>query len=760
MADIHLDFVGPGARLALAAAKAAQSAFKNLLGQGTSILAQGAAQVNAAQIAAARAEAAELVLEVTTAGGWFDSETDPELLALPNGVGAFINTPSGDFYTVEMVGGVPTRRTTFLTRYSDRHNGINLWEFAKGDGVTDDTAAVNLAFALAVGLGVGKVNCGGPGLTYLLGGPFVTLGTFTTPSGALVPFNRYKVRLYSNLEIVGQGASFKLAGGSEYVGGIFGHPWWNGERLTNVKIKGVVMDGNLVNQVTPVIPANTHDNSVWQHGNAITICPDGLEVDNCVFKNLRGHGINLNWASTSPEEWAAPINIEVHHSEFVNVFTQACNAGRFNTHFHHNLVHGDGFWVAGFDIESGSPLFPIEHVRSYKNTYEYRDGLAPPESNPQYANTSTEGFAARRHLRRAVTAFCPGDSYTGTMRDVLVEDETVYQGVMTLSRFGGMKVVRPVIRNTLPETIPDGYVSASGNCIGIEGFGWILPDCSVIDPDIESVIVGHGVVASGVERLKVRGGSVRRMPFAGVRANGCSGSISDIDVQDIGRDDSDLPADQIGRESSAVVLFGGHTSTLQVSDIRATDTRSGGARRVRHVIYANVGTSPLTRVQDCTPQNILGAEIRDVNNTLFKHGNTPPDAPVYKVSHPAVFASTLQTDGGVITVNSASGPASLALNAPAGQSSTIVMRTDGGIEFILNLTADGQLNFSTFDNGVLVSNPIAISNGGKLVILADWQHPIQIAGIGFLWMDAAQRLRVNGAAPTSDTDGVVVGTQA
>lgn len=40
-----------------------------------------------------------------------------------------------------------------------------------------------------------------------------------------------------------------------------------------------------------------------------------------------------------------------------------------------------------------------------------------------------------------------------------------------------------------------------------------------------------------------------------------------------------------------------------------------------------------------------------------------------------------------------------------------------------------------------------------------WQMPL-ILGANYLWLDASSRLRVKTSAPTSDTDGTIVGTQA
>jgi hypothetical protein len=583
--------------------------------------------VAAATEAAARAEAAALVLAGASAGAWFSSEDDPALLALPPGSRALVGTPDKGFHSVELADGALTKRTPVLSDTTARRDGLNLWDFAKGDGKTDDTAAINRAFALAVSLGVRQINCGGADRTYLLGGPFVLYGTFDAPEGP-VPFNRYKIRLYSDLEIVGQGARFQLAGGAIYPGGIFGQPFWHGERLRNVALRGLVLDGNMAAQIVPPIPANTHDNSVWQHGNAISGCFDGLQVSDCVFRDIRGHGINLNWASTTPEQWAQPQHIEVHHNEFVNIFTQACNAGAFDTHFHHNKVHGDGFWVGGFDIESGHPAFAIRSVRAHDNVYDFREGVAPAEAAPQFASNSAAAAASRRRLRRAVTAFCPpaaGGVWTGTMDDVLITDETIYQGTISFYRFGGVKIRDSSITNMVAEDV-SGYVSSSANAISIsaqDARG--IAGCEVTGVRINSVMAGQGIYAHGIEDLVIRDNELRGMASAAVRLEGCSGHVDRLKATDFGSDDSGYPADAIGSNSSAVVIYGGQSKPLLIGNVRAKDTRSGKARRARHVIYANVAATPVTRITDCTGRGLIGEAIRDVNGTTAR----TPDAPTH-----------------------------------------------------------------------------------------------------------------------------------
>jgi len=591
---------------------------------------------------------------------------------------------------------------------------INLWEYAKGDGTTGDTVAINSALAAFAASGGGVVNCGGPEFTYLLDGPFVQLGTFNAPEG-IVPFNRYKVRLYSNLHLIGQGAKFKLSGGSPYVGGIFGHPFWEGERLDNVKLIGIVMDGNQPNQITPIIPANGQGGGgdrVWQHGNAVTGCYNGFEAAHCVFRDLRGHGLNFVWASSTPDPSKGSQHLEIHHCEFVNIFTQACNAGFYDTKFHHNYIHGDGFWVGGMDIELGDPTFPIRVVRCYNNNYDYTDGLSPPESTPMYANNSAEAMAARKHTRRAITAYSPGSSFMGTANDVVIENENSIQATYPLNRFGSMKVRGITARAFIYEDLTDAYHSSTATIISIQGFGQRLPNCEIRDFEINSVLSGHAISCESIDNLTIDGGTIKGVQYAAIRADACSGSINDVVVEEFGKDDSALPSDQIGTQSSAVVLFGGAPKSMQVRRIRAADKRDGSNRRAKYIVYANVAAQPLVSIKDCEGDNLITGLVRDVNTSTYQVDVVDSVAPIYTVNMPVKLANGIESVGG-ITFRDTAGNITGGFSEIGGNT-VLGFNDPGGLEYQMQfIRADGNIQFQAFENGVAVGVPLILHNDGK-----------------------------------------------
>lgn len=106
---------------------------------------------------------------------------------------------------------------------------------AKGDGVTDDTAAVRLAIAAAVAAGGGGVVAfpGGPGTTYLLGA-----------SGAT-----YSLTLSSSLALVGDGAVLKRKSGNTEI--LLGAA----AAVSDLTIRGLTIDGQDAGGTAPTLLA-------------------------------------------------------------------------------------------------------------------------------------------------------------------------------------------------------------------------------------------------------------------------------------------------------------------------------------------------------------------------------------------------------------------------------------------------------------------------------------------------------------------------
>lgn len=748
---------------------------------------------NAAQLAdlraaaaaqfASQAEALAIVLQVTTAGGWFTSETDAELLALPNGTGAFIITPEGDFYTVEMVNGAPVRRATFLTRFYNRHNGINLWEFAKGDGIADDTAGVQAAVMLASVTGA-RINCGGPDLTYLIAGAHATFGDWNGVGGPF-PFKRGVIRMRSNVRIVGQGAKFLLSGGRTDPGGLFYHAFWEEPYLDNWSFEGVELDGNLPNQIITPIPANTHDDKVWQHGHGIAVYGSrNAYIKNCRIHGFRGAGANIG---SSVSDNGAPgharsRNFRVSESTFYDNFSHDIGGGIDDFEVVDcRFIDGTmpSRWVGALDIEKLDAWVNINNVHIHRNVFDFRFGYRPTESTPQFASNSSQALAMRRRLRRACTGSFyytgfPGNVYNGTMDGFSFTDNTVYQGTVDVNNWINVDISRNKFFNTYEDMA--GVFLAPGNCIGVTQFAndstnparvTGLYGATIRDNKIDHDISGAGIFVEAFENISVGGGYIKRAREAGVRLNGCSGSVSDIDIENVGANDNDqIPALQ-GMFSSAVVAFGGMARSLRIADIRAVETRSGSARRMTRAVYANVGAEPLTRIENVTGTGMLVEIVKDVNGSTLQQGNVNASAPVLAFSRPVEFSGGAKVTNGSLEVSSTTGDVAITLAAAPGKESKVVFTTAGGLEFIQSLLGSGRFSLNSYNNGTPVAVPFAIENDGRVVMDSPWHRPLQLYGtfgsgdtIRYLWISTPGVLRISETKPTADGDGVAVGSQA
>jgi hypothetical protein len=208
--------------------------------------------------------------------------------------------------------------------------------------------------------------------------------------------------------------------------------------------------------------------------------------------------------------------------------------------------------------------------------------------------------------------------------------------------------------------------------------------------------------------------------------------------------------------SSAVTVFG-TGGDLTIADIRAKDTRVGGARRMTQAVYANVSTDTLTRIRDVTGRNMIAGIVKDVNNSTMTTGASDGERKL-QFNSPIEMNGGLKVDGPIEFVSS-DGDLNITLRAALGTNTKLSFIKGIGLEAQLIQLADGTLQVNIFENGVATGTPIAFTNDAHVRMATSWDRPFEIQPGTFVWIDAAGTLRITGGRPTADNSGIAIGAQ-
>ena len=171
---------------------------------------------------------------------------------------------------------------------------------AAGDGVTDDTAAVQAAATAAAS-----------GVLYLRRGKIYAVDTITVPSDILITGG-------GTLKHKTNTTSFALI----YATGT----------VANVTIDEVTFDGNIANQTT------------WnesRHALLIAGASSNITARNCLFQNLIGDGVYIGSAGVA----GIPNNINIHDNTFIGANTNRNGVtvtGSTDSRIHHNYFYKMG----------------------------------------------------------------------------------------------------------------------------------------------------------------------------------------------------------------------------------------------------------------------------------------------------------------------------------------------------------------------------------------------------------------------------------
>lgn len=717
------------------------------------------------------------------AGGWY-SGLEAGAADVDEGEGYYVATTEGDFFAAQKIGGVGRKLVIFATHASFRQNGINLWEEAKGDGVTLDHDALNDVIETAKNWGVGLINCGGASKVYLIGG---TPAKVDENDGN----NRYLARLYSNLTFRGNGSgsrpTFKVKGGYERPGELFGDRWWDGNPVENIAFEDIVFDGNQAAQIIPNYPAGTSDNLVTQHQRAIGIlCGKSLTVRRCLFQHWRGDGLALSTNTYVDDSDAIYYSSKllVEDSEFFDLFSIGISFDGYKFRSRGNHFHGDGYWVGAISCESLSTRGRIQDIWSEGDHFDFTDGLSPTAATLRdYGTNSSQALAARRHFRPAIAlsgnyySQNPGNVFGRQFGKVSIIHPKIRQGSILVGGFEHVIIDAPDIDNSYedisklwpprPHAITIQPAAGGSAVTG-------LSKAIVRSPTIKHDMDYHGILVTAYNDVEIIGGSITGPRTAPIRLENCGGSVTNIVLKDYGRKTTraywqgQIPgltnqqADAlVGSTGAGVTIFGARDD-LTVADIRARDTRTGDAVQSEYAVYANVDDSQIVRIRDINARGMLG--VKDVNNAALVSGVMENTFRLWKTNAKVEIGGGLTAYGNPEFIN-AGDHLTVKLRAPQAKNRTLsFVDEQDHIEAQIVHTSDGTYQIVMFNDGVAVNVPLALRLDGTMKANWTWETPLQLVSdagdISFwLWADDDKIIRIKGARPTSHADGEVVGDQ-
>jgi parallel beta-helix repeat protein len=666
-------------------------------------------------------------------GGWRSAATIAERNAIPAD-----RLEDGCVVYVQADGSTWQRRGAGWEAFSGGSSGgassplvRSVTEFgAVGDGVSDDTQAFIDAAEAVRAHGGGTIFVPFPPVRYRIAGETFSYGDFTYHDGSTTPFRRGIIPIYSNTSWIGEGlAPIQMSGGRTEPGGLFYHKFWEATGpLTNVRFSGLDLDGNLENQIITPYPANVPDNNVWQHGHAITVGTAALgttniEVDHCRIHGWRGNGVSV-FSPEGPDPQYPTRSVKIHHNEFFNLFGIGCGATGIDYDIYSNWFHGDGYWIAAIDVETGLASTYNSRGRIRHNLFDFSDGLSPTERTPGLPSDSAEAQSYRRHLRRAVSfgqyySGYPDRVYNGRKEDHIVSDNVILQGTMDNGRLNAITVRNNTFRNFYEDL---SYVDVDGKTqqqpyapttvIGMNAYGTTgLGDIIVADNIIHSDLDGYGIILSFFENCHVAGNKVYETRWSGIRLEASSGVISDNLLQDCGAYDASSESG-----NAPFVTYGGQTKPTIISRNIIIDARSTSL--TRYGFYLNTGVSSVTVADSNIVAGATLGIIEDVNNAVVSIGNSDGTYANRKYAVNVPISTTGLTSTGSISTATDLNAKQLILNGTTGDKRQVIFETDGHLYYTMALGDNGDFALNLFDpaTGLTKENAFAIKQDGTVLL--------------------------------------------
>ncbi|WP_295711876.1 glycosyl hydrolase family 28-related protein [Mucilaginibacter sp.] len=418
---------------------------------------------------------------------------------------------------------------------------------AKGNGITDDTKAIRNALIYAKSHNIANIYF--PDGEYMIG---------ETGNGGGI------IKLVDGVGMIGNGPTtchIKLTGGRYNPNSIFYQEYIGTPFVGNLVIQGIDFNGNLALQKYDAYYQFCHALSINNGKN--------IEVKNCKFQNFRGDGLLFGDCFETKLNLRTVANVSVHDSEFFNIYREGTMFCAVNgAAFYNNNVHGDGYLVAGVDIERHSVNESVLNVSVYNNTFNFTDGYGPVE----------RGGAKVRYRRAVSMGFFYG-GYKNGIADSLsghhkIYNNKIYQGQIDCWGMINVSITGNAIKNTYENisgvnflTVPAINISDAAKTTG-------LINVVVNSNTISSAMMGNGILFNNYSQIQGNANIITGTLADAINLLGSSGNISNNTISDVGA---------INKPAAGIIISG-NSSGLIISGNQGINTTSGKNRTMDYVV--------------------------------------------------------------------------------------------------------------------------------------------------------------------------------
>jgi hypothetical protein len=422
---------------------------------------------------------------------------------------------------------------------------------AKGDGVTDDTKAIEAALAYAKKNGFPNIYF--PDGSYMIGEE--------GDGGGII-------KLVDGVGMMGNGVAtchIKLTGGRHNPSPLFCQDYVNTPTVSNVLIQGIDFNGNSALQT---FDADYQFCTAFNFHNG-----KNIEVKNCKFQSFRGDALMFGDVFEPTLNARIVTNVDVHDCEFYNIYREGTMFCAVNdATFYNNNVHGDGYLVGGVDIERHSVNETVLNVAVYNNTFNFGDGYGPVERG-----------GPKVRYRRAVTMGFFYNGYKNGVADSLsghykVYNNKIYQGQIDCWGMLNVSISGNTFKNYYENIAGVSFLTAPvinvSDNVTTKGLINVFADNNIIDSDI-----GNGIAFKNYSKVTANGNTILGTPLDGIAILNTSGCFYGNQITDVGTTSA----------LCAGILINGNASDLYVSTNTAKNTASGNTRTMDYVI--KIGSS-------------------------------------------------------------------------------------------------------------------------------------------------------------------------